>query len=399
MYIHFFIFVSQLQRIIIPDPPSVAYEEQHAIIGGIGKTIRWNVTLSRKDQTISYLKVTNLENIEQLRHFVHNKLEPFGFLNEVSPFADGHRIDIPDPLKTTCVASGLHCGGYQAILCSENGDALPRGKLSVERYDRSEHMWWNQTQMTAGPLRDVHRWHYPHIPEEWKHIPFTWEALCQNITIQDLDQSIILPLPLRDHYLSSIIHELNSQPDLTDDQTKRLTQAHGLRSSTPCVTCRLSEMQNRGLLRAFYWSHVAPFDAKILHISHLVQFRYMLFGHTAREMGKYQQEAKHLGHGAHIRRFKNKTQYSVNNMNSSTLNRIYQTDGSLRGSGFKGTRGKYGHKDFEKYEPSKRMRRTKRDEHNIRNCAINHFSVYRTNQTSDACSVAEKSQVLLTHTE
>ena len=36
----------------------------------------------------------------------------------------------------------------------------------------------------------------------------------------------------------------------------------------------------------------------------------MLHGYVGRELGRYRQEAKYLGHGAKIRKFKNKPQVS-----------------------------------------------------------------------------------------
>ena len=117
-------------------------------------------------------------------------------------------------------------------------------------------------------------------------------------------------------------------------------------------------------------------------MSCLLRFRYMLHGYTSREIGGYQQTASHLGHGAQIRVFRNKPQYKRENLSTATLNQIYKADGSLRGSGFKGTRGKYGHRDFPQYKPQKRMKRSPAQEMNMRVSSQNVFASYQASRSA-----------------
>ena len=118
----------------------------------------------------------------------------------------------------------------------------------------------------------------------------------------------------------------------------------------------------------------------------------MLHGYTAREIGGYKQTASNLGHGANIRKFRNKPQYRRENLQVEVLNKIYQTDGTLRGSGFKGTRGKYGHKDFPKYTPAKRMKRSVVQEKRMRQSSSNVFAAYHGISTASSSSDTPKQQ-------
>lgn len=361
---------SSLEFIEVPQVPSRAYEEVEATIGGIGKHVRWRMIFSSKKNTgHTVLCVSGIQDRGAFERFVAEKLRPFG-LCHFEYGRDAHMwsvdVEVPDSTRLGIVASALHCAGYNATVRDVDIESLP--KLALERFDRSEHMWWNQNLEKAGPLRDMHRWSYDFIPESWNVIPFTWKALCSNIDLDPLTESFHLPLPLRDWFLTRHIDEAN------DEATRNvLLQMRG----KPSVTCRLSLAQNRQLLTAAYWSTVAPFDPLIVEVCRLIRFRYMLFGHTSREIGGYDQKARYLGHGASIRKFKNKPQYRRENLKTEVLNSIYRSDGSLQGSGFKGTRGKYGHPSFPRYEPRRRMSRTEDQERQMRTGKADVFSEYK----------------------
>lgn len=347
--------------------PEIAYREYEAVIGGVGKHVRWQVILADAKQRDSVtLRVSGVSDIAVFREFVANRLAPFASTDAESDGATA-TVTVPDASHIGTVAAALHTAGFDASV--EDGSHV--GKLAPERYDRSPHMWWNQDQRRAGPLRDVHRWDFSYLPEDWTVLPFTWQAMCQNIQMDPLLESSHLPRPLRDFYLTDKIHAAEA-----GGHTAVAEQLCTLRGE-PAVTSRLSQPQNRQLLGATYWSLLAPFDSFNTHLAKLLRFRYMLHGYTAREMGEYKQTARNLGHGATIRRFNNKPQYKKENLSAKVLERICQRDGTMRGSGFKGTRGKYGHRDFPKYEPSKRMQRTAVQECRVRRGASNPFEEYR----------------------
>lgn len=356
-----------ITAIALPPAPSLAYTEFEAVIGGVGKHVRWNVLMpNTKTSGRAELEVDNIVDRQRFEEFVTNVIRPFGLcLFEY----DGTKtaVEVPDIKNMGKVAAALHCAGYQAKPMDE--EYASNSKLALERYDRSEHMWWNQEQRKAGPLRDVHRWMFDFLPSSWSNIPFTWQSMCTNIDIDPRTESDILPLPLRDFYLTMHIDEMKKR----GEDPSSLKEKRG----RPSVTCRLSLLQNKQLLTATYWNIIAPFDAETVQLCYLLRFRYMLYGYTAREIGGYTQNASNLGHGAKIRYFRHKPQYRRENLAVEIINKIYQSDGTLRGSGFKGTRGKYGHRDFPQYKPAKRMKRSTVQETRMREASSNLFEDYR----------------------
>ena len=363
----------KLKVFALPDAPTQAYTEVSAVIGGIGLHLRWNVIFpSKRLKGRVDLHITGITNEEAFKSFVEQTVRPFGLCryefatSSSSTDVVTTTVEVPDASNLGMVAAALHCAGYGATLVNETAGG--KAKLAIERYDRSEHMWWNQDQARAGPLRDVHRWVFDFIPSEWKVLPFTWQSLAANIDLDPITEADALPLPLRDVFLTRHIEAAKEGSELKE----KLTKLRG----RPSVTCRLSAAQNRQLLLAAYWTIVAPFDATAVCIAQLLRYRYMLHGYTAREIGGYVQKAEHLGHGANIRSFRNKPQYKRENLTKKMLSKIYCADGTMRGSGFKGTRGKYGHKDFPRYEPRHRMKRTKLQEQQMRQVPTNIFSSY-----------------------
>ena len=351
----------------IPDTPACAYTEFDAVIGGVGKHVRWNVLMPNgKKSGRADLEVDDIVDRQIFEEFVSNVIRPFGLC---SFEYDGARtvVQVPDVKNMGKVAAALHCAGYRAK--PVDASFASNSKLAPERYDRSEHMWWNQEQGKAGPLRDVHRWTFDFLPASWKTIPFTWQSMCANLDVDPHTESDVLPLPLRDFFLTMHIDRLKQE----GEDASALEHRRG----RPSVTCRLTLAQNRQLLAATYWNVIAPFDATTVELCYLLRFRYMLFGYTAREIGGYTQNAINLGHGASIRHFRHKPQYRRENLSVEIINKLYQADGTLKGSGFKGTRGKYGHRDFPKYKPAKRMKRSAVQETRMREASPNLFEEYR----------------------
>lgn len=354
----------------MPDAPTKAYKEVSATIGGIGLHLRWNIIFpNKKVRGPLVLDVGDIVDRNRFVKFVESTVRPFGLCRFEFVADDAGTlattVDIPEAKNVGMVAAALHCAGYSAKI-----DGSCHAKLAIERYDRSEHMWWNQEQKVAGPLRDVHRWVFDFVPRAWHTLPFTWQSLASNIDLDPYTEAEHLPLPLRDVFLTRHIDRLGN--DDADQSVAALKKLRG----RPSVTCRLSPAQNRQILLAAYWSVVAPFVPTTVAIAQIVRFRFMLFGYTSREIGGYEQKALHLGHGASIRTFRNKPQYKRENLSNKTLNKICKSDGSMQGSGFKGTRGKYGHKDFPRYEPRVRMKRSGIQEKRMRQLPSNIFVTY-----------------------
>lgn len=379
----------------LPLPPDLAYEENVATIGGVGKTIRWLVVIPRRKNNLpATLFVANIYDKSQFEDFLKS-LEPFAFrkygYESTSTCGFAAYVDVPDNTKAGIVASKLHNHGYGAILHTTEC----QGKLGIERFDRSEHMWWNQNPKTAGPLRDTHRWKYPWC--NWKYLPFTWHLLALNV---DLPTSSCqgLPLPLRNYVLQ--LRKVRAKQELQILRDEGL-ENHEIESflsneiaiataqTVPqCVTARLTTEQNRQLLCATYYILVAPSNNKIVELSYIVQYAYCLHGYNGREIGGYRQNAENLGHGEYIRKFKNKEQYKVDNMVASVVNKVMQSDGTFRGSGYKGARGKHGHKSFKKYKPRPRLSRSITLETEMRTGIVNCFAEYQSGTSNPTASTS-----------
>lgn len=360
----------KLRAVNIPMPAKHAYEEITATIGGIGKHTRWKVVISKKKITGKCtLLVTQIKNKDKFEEFVTKNIRPFGFCDfeyEIVNDVVTTIVQIPDHKDLTYVAAAFHCANYAAIPLDD--DMASSGSLGIERYDRSEHTWWNQNQQEAGPLRDTHKWKYSFIPSHWKKLPFTWLSLAENIDV-DVKDIHEIPYPLRNYVCNEKLKNTDDSVDI-DILTRNKTEFR-------CVTSRLTYDQNIQLLQCTYWTFVAPFDKKIVELSGLLLFRYMLHGYIGRENGGYKQNALYIGHGAYVRQFNNKPQYKYENLQNKVRNKLECTDGVIKGNGFKGTRGKYGHESFPIYKPIKKMKRSLESELFIREVPSNKFEEYK----------------------
>lgn len=131
------------------------------------------------------------------------------------------------------------------------------------------------------------------------------------------------------------------------------------------VTPHLTPQQSKQLIEAFYLLTVEKVtDADTRQACRLILFRYMLErGYTARWMGKYNQNGKHVGNGDTFRRFRRLTQYAPDRLPTEVLNKLCGRDGRLRNKGSKGTRSKYKRdEEVRRYVPTRRLTRTDRDE-------------------------------------
>ena len=361
---------SECIRVInIPHPPQRAIEPFNVTIGGIGSHLRWRVITSRKTYNgPCKLFVNGIVDTGLFEVFVHSKIRPFGFCDFAYTECGESLaaiVCIPSHHDLTQVASAFHCANYAAIPLDD--EMASSGNLGIERYDRSEHTWWNQDQKKAGPLRDTHKWNYGFIPNTWRKLPFTWHSLADNIEI-DVADIEYLPLPLRNYVCDRMLLA-------TEDPHERDTLL-GVRTSQHVVTSRLQLPQNVQILACTYWTRIAPFDKTIVNMCGLLLFRYMIFGYTGRQMGGYKQTAKHIGHGAYCRLFKRQPQYNYENLDTVVKNRVDNRNGVIFGIGFKGTRGKYGHKDFPEYKPISKRIRTVEADVQIREITVNKFDHY-----------------------
>jgi hypothetical protein len=132
------------------------------------------------------------------------------------------------------------------------------------------------------------------------------------------------------------------------------------------VSAALTQPQSSQLLTMFYLLNVERVsDPDVYAVACLVSFRYMVErGYTARRMGKYVQQARHIGNGNRFRPFKRLLQYDPERLPVDVLNKLCTRDGRLRNRGSKGTRSKYRTKN--RYLPKMRLTRTREQEAEMR---------------------------------
>lgn len=135
------------------------------------------------------------------------------------------------------------------------------------------------------------------------------------------------------------------------------------------VSPHLSAAQSKQLIECFYaLSVLRTSDADVVHAAKLILFRYMLErGYTARWLGKYEQDAQHVGNGETFRRFSSRLQqYVTHKLPAEVLNRLCASDGTLRNRGSKGSRSKYKKDGVTPYIPNRRMARSREAERAMR---------------------------------
>jgi hypothetical protein len=149
--------------------------------------------------------------------------------------------------------------------------------------------------------------------------------------------------------------------------TRRALERHipkGPHGPRRYVAAHLTEAQSKQLIEAFFYLVVEGGGDPLLdRACALVLLAYLRErGYTARWMGKYEQDARHVGNGDSFRRFARLTQYAPHRLPTPVLNRLCDVEGKLVHRGSKGSRSKYRKERRERYAPMQRMTRTEEDE-------------------------------------
>jgi len=240
------------------------------------------------------------------------------------------------------VTSSTNC---KAEVCRDEGDTA-KFELGIERMDRTDFTFWNQSPATAGPKQSWYKWNFSWLPTQWTSLPFTWRRLALNV-VDDTTSDI--PLPLLHHVIQLRIEHvrsfLNEYEGPKSHPIKRVyvEREKSLSSQLPrqvYVTASLTTVQARQLLHAQYTILFNADDRVKCRLAGEVCMKYLLHGHCARIFGPYEQSARFVGHGKNTRRFKNLPQYNISNLSVQTLNAIYQADGSIRGHGRRRSRSR-----------------------------------------------------------
>lgn len=131
------------------------------------------------------------------------------------------------------------------------------------------------------------------------------------------------------------------------------------------VSCALSDVQSKQLCTCFFLLMVEGVrDDELRRAIHLILYRYMVErGYTSRRMGKYTQDAMHIGNGDEFRPFRRLQQYAPERLPTAVLSKLCGRDGRLKNRGSKGTRSKY--RTVNRYQPTRRLKRSREDEESM----------------------------------
>lgn len=245
-----------------------------------------------------------------------------------------------------------------ATIVLEDSKINAHRALGVERLDRIDSQVTEvdeEVRHTSeyGLHRGDDNWRFSWMPEGWR-VPITWDYQVANVAhVEDVS---LLPRPLRQHAARTrLVHE-------TNEDARRALLRHI--PSQREVSAGLSLSQSKQIIEAFYLLEVERLegDPLVVHALELVLYRYMMErGFAARWMGKYDQEAQHIGNGDSFRHFARMAQYDPHRLPTKVLNKLCGRDGRLHGRGSKGSRSKYIDK-AKRYTPKRRLVRTHKEE-------------------------------------
>ena len=316
-------------------------KEKVSTIGGVGKTVRI-MGVMKGNTDYKNVKGNSFENI-----FVTNINDRDEFLNKLNSLPR-NCVNIEEMeegedeyglvAKLLCELDNLHviCAniarlGAKIFVYDKRINSFEF--LGIERLDRREEQ----------PKRAPKNWNYSFLPDHWDGVPTLWYNLVYNLFDVDIDS---LPKPLQQYVASFLINEDNFE------KYKPYLQNY------IWVSASLEYEQSKQLLTANYILNVEQSDDPLqTSLSQKILWRYLVMrGYSSRWLGKYDQNAKFLGNGLMIRKFKGLVQYDVENLSTEVLEKVYKKDGTLQGKGNKGSRSKYV-PDEKRYKPKRRMKR------------------------------------------
>ena len=316
-------------------------KEKHAIIGGVGKTLR-RVGLLKGNpdyrniygSSFANIFVTNILNKDEFSEKLDSLPEYCVTVEELEDGEDEYGL----VAKLLCEIEQLHviCAniarlGAKIFISDKKINSFEF--LGIERLDRRDEQ----------PKRAPQNWNYSFLPESWHGVPTLWHNLAGNMCGVDIE---LIPQPLKQYVAAYLINE------------KNFTEYIKYLENYKWVSASLEYEQSKQLINANYILNVEQHcDLVQVELSQMILWRYLIMrGYSSRWLGKYDQNAKFLGNGHVIRKFKDLVQYNIENLSTDILERVYKKDGSLQGKGNKGSRSKYVDED-RRYVPKRRMKR------------------------------------------
>lgn len=346
-------------------PPSSVFSVTHKTIGGIGRTLRWrfrsteHADTAAVDVLLSHIACTRERLDALLEDLTPDVVVRVGEYEECGEDEEDEALGLCAVLRvlnarnmTLVLVHLASVTTFEYVVEDETREHV--FDVGIERFDRSHWNFFKQDSSLAAPKQSWHKWSMSWIPDTWSVLPFTWSRLAHNLDHLAIRDA---PLPLRHHLVRHRAERAeaelaargradarrcdDSRPNASartqraDPTLVLRARARSLRASLPatrCVTAALTEAQQRELLRALVTvRYPTPSGEEERARAERVLHSYMMNGYTARVFGPYKQDARHVGHGVTLRRFRRLTQYDPSNLPTEVLNETYQPDGTLRG--------------------------------------------------------------------
>lgn len=359
----------KLPRVHLRPPPSQYGSIKSQWIGGVSRTFRrvgcLRAKASCKDPVTLF--ATNLPEEDTARKALeaYKDIVTVGDCETDTVYGYVSEVIVHSPSEVDFVSARIARGGGKVFF--EDNTNNSNQAIAIERLDRISSKVCNfdscddrKEAEEFGLGRGSENWIFSQwLPTSWKKPPITWDYMVENVS--EVDDVSDLPFPLRQHVAKA---RYAACKDKSSNEAKSLLSHISARDGTPKkrkVSAGLSRAQSIQLMDAFYSLCVERVDDPLqVHATSLVMFHYMLRqGYTARWLGKYQQEARFIGNGMDIRKFRRLTQYDPHRLPASVLNKMMQRSGVVKGKGGKGSRSKYVDKS-ERYVPKQRVSRDAR---------------------------------------
>ncbi len=315
-------------------------------IGGIGITVRWTYKgIKYDDHDEVGMLCMNIEDPAEFEDAVTSLTKHFvikrdGEYEEDDEYGNCTSLIIFDAQHIIAVALYIEKYTKFKYEIDDNGARQREFEIGIERFDRSNWNFWNQTEETAAPKQSWHKWDFSWIDPSWNVLPFTWRRLVKNIDISYKS----LPKPLCYHkcqYEAALLKE-NMGNDIVMNARYRAMKR--FIPFKPHVTPSLTTDQSRELLFATLCRRFLQ-SGERLKWSKSIFDKYILYGYTSRLFGPYEQGAKFVGYGENPRKFKKLPQYEPESLSIDVLNKIYKTDGSFGGKKIRVSRKRTLHSD------------------------------------------------------
>ena len=403
------------QLVKVPDVDPRCYAMVHAYAGGLGTHRRWSVPQCLNDLGTPKRFMAYVERGQRgALAAVLNRLQHEQVIEQAGELVcEGDFVACVLELQASHFAYAAAC----LLACGVGFDPGEESLVTYlcEKLDRADGMWVLQCQedaTRAGPLRRGVHWNLNFQPPG--EMLFTWTALARRVCgdLHFEERAFMrYPEPLRTHMRRFMCSEHASRAEALRvveeapgprlvrlaaalrqsaarggagtveaarefrDRAQRVVRAIAVpEEPTPiarreeelfrhAAVCeeedgeifmsKLSPMQEEQLLGANWFFNIGPSEHDA-DVHRVVLMAYFTFGFMVRAVADYRATGKHVGRSESIRPLA-RPEYRRERLSTEVINRTLCPDGKLRGTGWRGSKGKHARtRGLPAYTPRKR---------------------------------------------